>query len=121
MSRAPNALLSNRSMPGTNVANASCPIVRASTRAGSQIRERLRDGSRVGCSAGRVWDTPASCRKDLVLVGALDDRAGGGLEGQIEGDHRGGGVRVDAEGVLLHGVDHEVVAVHLVALGRGGP
>src|SRR3954451_11897467 len=133
-------------MPGTNVATASCPTVSRRTRAGSQIRECPRDGSRVGCAAGSVWDTPrimpvppgqsltnvSSGRRVVdtnvrdytglrravraVPVGAVQDRAGGGLEGEVEGHDGGGGVRVDSERVLLHRVDHEVVAVDLVTL-----
>src|SRR6476620_6973749 len=49
-----------------------------------------------------------------VLVRPLHDRPAGGLEDQVERHHRGGRVGVDAEGVLRHGVDDEVVAVHLV-------
>ena len=42
------------------------------------------------------------------------------LEREVEADHGGGDVAVDAEAVLADGVHHEVVAVHLVALGRRG-
>src|SRR5215203_409640 len=59
----------------------------------------------------------AACRS--VLIGAVDDRATRGLEGEVVADHRGGGLGVDAEGLLLHRVHHEVVAMRLVALRRG--
>ena len=56
-SRAPNALSSNRSMPGTNVATASCATVAPRTSAGSQI------------SACRERCTRRSCRLAGPLLG----------------------------------------------------
>ena len=55
-------------------------------------------------------------RAASVLVGALDDRATGRLEGQVVADHCGGGVGVDTQRLLVHRVHHEEVAVRLVAL-----
>src|SRR6476660_7075282 len=49
-----------------------------------------------------------------------DDRPGEGVEHQVERDHRRAGRGVRAEPWHVHRVHHEEVAVHLVALRRGG-
>jgi signal transduction histidine kinase len=55
------------------------------------------------------------------LVGGGEDGSGEGVEGEVEADYGGGGVRVDVQGFYVDGVDDEVVAVDLVAGGGAAP